>query len=114
MQRLLAAILALAALTVTAAMPVRADGDVTVRSSEAQVNFPRGVSFRLEAESATTITDVQLQVNTPGQRYGSAVRNVRPTFVAGPRVNASWSWPRFGGQLPPGAEITYRWRITEA
>jgi len=95
------------------ATPVRAEEGVVVRASEAQVNFPRGVSFRLEAESAAGIADVQLQVNTPGQRYGAAVRNVRPTFAAGPSVTATWTWPRFGNQLPPGAEVTYRWRITE-
>src|SRR5215207_10883940 len=110
MWSLVAAVLVLLVLAPVA----RAEDSVVIRSSEAQVNFPRGVSFRLEAESASGITDVQLQVNTPGQRYGSAVRNVRPTFAPGPRVNATWTWPRFGDQLPPGAEIAYRWRITEA
>jgi hypothetical protein len=102
----------LAALVLAA--PARAEETVVVRASEAQVNFPRNVSFRLEAESAAGITDVQLQVSTPGQRYGSAVRNVRPTFAPGPRVTATWTWSRFGDQLPPGAEVSYRWRITEA
>ena len=100
-------------LLLNAAPPVRADGGVAVRSSEAQINFPRSVTFRLDAESETAISDVQLQVRTPGQRYGSAVRNVRPSFSPGQRINATWSWPRFGSQLPPGAEITYRWRITD-
>ncbi len=92
----------------------RAESGVVVRASDVEVNFPRNVTFRLEAESAAEITDVSLQVNTPGQRYGSAVRNVRPTFTPGPRVTATWSWPRSGNGLPPGAEITYRWRITDA
>jgi hypothetical protein len=86
---------------------------VVVRASEAEVNFPRGVSFRLEAESAAGIRDVQLQVHTPGRRYGAAVRNVRPSFSPGQAVSASWTWPRFGNALPPGTVITYRWRITD-
>lgn len=91
-----------------------ADGSVLVRASQAEVDFPRNVTFRLEAESAAPITDVSLQVNTPGQRYGAAVRNVRPSFTPGPTVSATWTWPRAGNGLPPGAEITYRWRITAA
>ncbi|MGD9892418.1 MAG: peptidase MA family metallohydrolase, partial [Dehalococcoidia bacterium] len=103
-------------LTLLVALPLvaTAEGAVVVRASQAEVDFPRSVTFRLEAESATPITGVTLQVNTPGQRYGSAVRNVRPSFTAGPAVSATWTWPRMGNGLPPGAEITYRWRITDA
>jgi hypothetical protein len=91
-----------------------AEGSVVVRASQADVDFPRSVTFRLEAEGAAPITDVSLQVNTPGQRYGAAVRNVRPNFTPGPTVSATWTWPRTGNGSPPGAEITYRWRITAA
>ena len=100
-------------LAVGRAAPVRADTPVVVRSSAAEVNFPRDVSFQLEAESAAGISDVQLQVNTPGRRYGAAVRNVRPSFAPGQTVSASWTWPRYGNALPPGTVITYRWRITD-
>ena len=90
-------------------------GDVvTVHASRAEVSFPRAVRFYLDAESAPGITDVQLQVRTPGQRYGSATRNLRPTFTPGARVQADWTWARLGASLPPGAEVVYRWRITDA
>jgi hypothetical protein len=92
---------------------VGAEEPVVVRASRAEINFPRNVSFRLEAESDVEITDIQLQVNTPGQRYGAAVRNVRPSFTPGQQITATWTWPRRGSGLPPGAEITYRWRITD-
>jgi hypothetical protein len=91
-----------------------AEGSVVVHASLADVDFPQSVTFRLEAESATQITDVSLQVNTPGQRYGAAVRNVRPSFTPGQSVSATWTWPRAGNGLPPGTEIIYRWRITAA
>jgi len=106
--------LASALLAVGGTATVRADTPVVVRASEAEVNFPRGVSFRLEAESVAGISDIQLQVNTPGRRYGAAVRNVRPSFSPGQAVSASWTWSRFGNVLPPGAVVTYRWRITDA
>lgn len=60
------------------------------------------------------ITDLQLQLSTPGRRYGAAIRNLRPTFTPGQRVAASWTWARFGSDLPPGTEISYRWRMTDA
>lgn len=110
--RLVAAIAVLLLVSIPAT--AGAESSVVVRASNVEVNFPRNVTFYLEAESAAEITEVSLQVNTPGQRYGSAVRNVRPTFTPGPRVTATWSWPRSGNGLPPGAEITYRWRITDA
>ncbi|MGH2585208.1 MAG: hypothetical protein ACRDJE_09860, partial [Dehalococcoidia bacterium] len=109
----LSAALALLAVLCVLAGSVSAEEPLLVRASDVQVSFPRGVSFHLEAESPTGIADVQLQVNTPGRRYGAAVRNVRPSFTPGGQVVATWTWPRFGSQLPPGAEITYRWRITE-
>jgi hypothetical protein len=110
--RLLAAV-ALLVVLLALTGSVHAEEPLLVRASEVQVSFPRGVSFRLEVESPAGIADVQLQVNTPGRRYGAAVRNVRPNFTPGGQVVATWTWQRFGNQLPPGAEITYRWRITE-
>lgn len=107
-------LLTLIALSLMRTGTAGAEQSVVVRASEAEVNFPRNVSFRLEAESDTEITEVTLRVNTPGQRYGAAVRNVRPSFTPGQSVTATWTWPRSGNGLPPGAEITYRWRITEA
>jgi len=112
-RRVLAIIVLLAVAALTAAHPARAEGGAVVRASEARINFPREISFRLDAESSAEIVDVQLQLNTPDQRYGAAVRNVRPSFTAGRQITASWSWPRWGNQLPPGALVTYRWRITD-
>jgi hypothetical protein len=94
--------------------PAAADGAIVVRSWDARVDFPRSIGFTLDAEAAAGVTDVQLQVSTPGQRYGNATRNVRPRFTPGQSVRAEWLWPRFGSALPPGSEVVYRWRITDA
>lgn len=102
----------LATLTLPAARAVAAG--VTVISSAARVEFPWGVTFTLEAVSEVEITDVSLLVNLPNQRYGAYPRHVRPDFRPGPRVTATWTWRRFGSQLPPGADISYQWRITDA
>lgn len=107
---LLVALLAALALPATR---VAAAG-VTVISSAARVDFPWGVTFTLEAASEAGISDVSLLLSLPNQRYGAYPRNVRPDFQPGPRIIATWSWRRYGSQLPPGAEISYRWRITDA
>lgn len=112
--RLLLLLLLVVALVALRPDPAGADATITVGRSEATVSFPGAVSFRLEAESAAEITGVTLLATTPGRRYGGALHNFRPTFTPGPRVAASYTWRRFGSALPPGTEITYRWRITAA
>ncbi len=89
-------------------------GDQADVSTGVRVEFPAGVTFTLDARAAAEITDVSLQLNTPGQRYGAYPRNVKPDFRPGFHVTASWTWRRFGSQLPPGADISYRWQITDA
>jgi hypothetical protein len=104
-----------AVLAALALPPVRAAAaGVTVISSTARVDFPWGVTFTLEAASEAGISDVSLLLSLPNQRYGAYPRNVRPDFQPGSRILATWSWRRYGSQLPPGAEISYRWRITDA
>jgi hypothetical protein len=106
--------LALAAAALVPAPPTRAEVAITVIASTARVSFPAGVTFTLEAASDAEITGVALLLDTPTQRYGGYVRTVRPDFRPGTRVTATWTWRRFGTNLPPGAEIAYRWRIADA
>lgn len=102
---------------ITALSPVRiarAGSGITVNAVSAQVSFPSGVSFSLEAESAFAITDVVLLLNPVNQRYGAYTRNIRPDFQPSQRIATSWTWRRAGSSLPPGAEISYQWRMTDA
>lgn len=108
------ALLTLALARLAPASAAQAGGEINVISSAARVNFPASVTFSLEAESSAPITAITLQLNTPTQRYGAYPRNVRPEFQPGTRVAATWTWRRFGSSLPPGADVTYRWLITDA
>src|SRR6266581_5307204 len=60
--------------------PARAEGSITVVSSEASVQFPTTVTFTLVAASPGTITSVGLAVNTPGKSYGAIPLDVHPAF----------------------------------
>lgn len=109
----LATILVALALAASA-REARAGAGITVTGGGARVSFPTGITFTLDAESSAEITDVTLLLNTPNLRYGAFTRNVRPDFRPGDRVNASWTWRRSGSSLPPGADISYQWRLTDA
>jgi hypothetical protein len=112
-----AALAVLVVVLVTAAPGLRvthAESGIKVTGSTARVSFPAEVTFSLDAESGSEITEVTLLLNTPGQRYGAYTRNVRPDFSPGQRVTATWTWRRYGSSLPPGTEITYLWRLTDA
>ena len=93
---------------------LRAAAPIVINRSEARVTFPTGVTFTLDAEATEAITDVALQITVPSQRYGSFPQNVRPDFRPGNRVTASYAWRRLGSALPPGAVVSYRWRVTDA
>lgn len=110
------ALLAVFILLLATAAPTAVHGGdaLTVLDSAARVNFPSGVNFSLDAASGAEITEVSLLLSTPSQRYGAYTRNVRPDFRPGTRITASYTWPRYGTNLPPGSEISYRWRLSDA
>ena len=92
--------------------PVEADAGIEVLSTDVRMNFPSGVLFTLEAQSAEAISSVTLIASPANQRFGAYTRSIKPAFSPGARISASYTWPRFGAQLPPGALITYRWRLS--
>jgi len=85
-------------------------GGIVIRSSEHQVTFAEGIIFRLEAESESDITSVELVYRLEGER---AINRAYPEFTPGPRVEATWEWELERGALPPGARITYHWIIED-
>jgi hypothetical protein len=112
----IAGLLALVVLLATAppATVAHAESGISVTGSSARVNFPTGVTFTLTAESASAISDVTLLLNTPNLRYGAYTRSVRPDFQPGEHITATHTWRRYGSALPPGAEVSYQWRLTDA
>ncbi|MGI8552749.1 MAG: peptidase MA family metallohydrolase [Dehalococcoidia bacterium] len=96
--------------------PAWADAQITVTSTRAQVNFPLGATFTIAATSASSITAVSLEVNTPGKSYGAIPVDLPAdarTFHPGTAVTQRWDW-RSPGNIAPGSEIAYRWLLTDA
>ena len=101
----------LAAQSVVAATPAPIPG-FSVSRNEATASFPQGITFFLDATSETPIADVALLFNTPGTLTLSVEL---PRFDEG-ATSLAIEHPVSldAGQLPPGLDVLYHWRITDA
>lgn len=92
-----------------------AQDEITVISSSTLIAFPYAITFNLEAESSTQISDIDLEYRLERLSLVPVSWRVDVDFTPGLRVNASWTWNMLeSGGLPPGAEIDYWWLIEDA
>jgi hypothetical protein len=104
--------LGLILLTVTSAF-VFPPADVT--TNEIMLQFPESVTFRAGFTSDAEITSVVLEYGNEQQTCGEVIAKAFPQFTPGKTVQAEWTWEmRQSGSLPPGAQLWWRWRITDA
>jgi len=92
-----------------------AQDEITVLSSDADPYFPYRITFNLEAESSSEITDIDLAYRVERLSLVTISCRVDADFTPGLRVNATWTWNMLEtGGLPPGAEVEYWWLIEDA
>jgi len=92
-----------------------AQGEIAVISSTVVAVFPYAITFNLDAESATEITDIDLEYRVSRLSLVPVSCRVDADFTPGQRVSASWTWNMLEtGGLPPGTEVEYRWLIEDA
>lgn len=109
-------LLLLVTLVLLAAVPTigLAQDEITVISSGAQAQFPYAITFDLEAESATEITDIDLEYRVERRSLVPVSCRVNVDFSQGQRVTASWTWDMLDtGGLPPATEVEYWWLIED-
>jgi len=109
-------LLLIVALVLFAAVPTigLAQDEIAVIFSGAQAQFPYAITFQLEAESATEITDIDLEYRVERQSLVPVSCRVNVDFTQGQRVAASWTWDMLEtGGLPPGTEVEYWWLIED-
>jgi hypothetical protein len=88
---------------------------VTWTSNEIILNFPETATFRATLTSDTDIVSIELEYGNEQQTCGDVIARAFPTFAPGKTVEAEWTWEmRQSGSLPPGAQLWWRWRITDA
>ena len=94
---------------------ILAQGEITVISSDAEMQFPSTITFSMEAEAASDIADIDLVYRKSGESLIPVSSRVDVDFIPGQLVAASWTWDMLEtGGLPPGTEIDYWWLIEDA
>jgi hypothetical protein len=87
----------------------------SVTNNEIALNFPESATFRATLTSEAEITAVVLEYGNKQQTCGEVIAKAFPQFTPGKTVEAKWTWEmRQSGSLPPGAQIWWRWRATDA
>src|SRR6266511_6140086 len=87
----------------------------SVTSNEIILNFPEEATFHATITSDVDITSVVLEYGNEQQTCGEVIAKAFPQFTPSKSVHAEWTWDmRQSGSLPPGAQLWWRWRITDA
>ncbi len=106
--------LAALAILVSGGRPASAASPVDVSSDQATIDFPNTVTFHINATSASKISSLVLEYGDAELTCGDIVAKAFPQFTPGTSVQADWTWDmRQSGSLPPGAQIWWRWRMTD-
>jgi len=121
MRRLIAAVLAgilLSAFrtpTLVKASHDLAVSNIEVTRNEILLNFPETATVRLSLTNDIEITSVVLEYGTEQQTCGEVIAKAFPEFIPGTTVDTQWTWEmRQSGSLPPGTQLWWRWRLTDA
>ena len=84
---------------------------LAITQNEAAVDFPDGITFSLDAASADPIANVELLYHAQGRETLSVEL---PPFAPGStELDIEEPVDLRAGQLPPGIDVQYHWRITE-
>jgi len=101
------------ALLVFAPAASSAPGSLQVLDSRTVAGFPTSLVFTVEAEGPSPVTDIRLLYTVDKMNYASVTSEAWAEFDPGTSVSASWTWDMRYASLPPGADITYWWRVAD-
>ncbi|HYO30426.1 MAG TPA: peptidase MA family metallohydrolase [Thermomicrobiales bacterium] len=88
-----------------------AEADVTVTAESAVAAFPAGIDFSVEASSPDGIAEAELFWRPAMEE---TLTLGLPEVEPGPTVELDHRVELRAGALPPGLDVHYRWRFTEA
>src|SRR5215211_6660642 len=95
--------------------PAFASPAPTVTNDEIILNFPETATFHASFTSEADITSVVLEYGNEQQTCGDVIAKAFPQVTPDETVDAEWTWEmRQSGSMPPGAQLWWRWRITDA
>ncbi len=109
---MIAFILSFSLLTVTTAF---ASPLPDVTNNEVVLEFPETATFQATITSVSEIQSIVLEYGNEQETCGEVIAKAFPQFTPSKAVNAEWIWDmRQSGSLPPGAQLWWRWRATDA
>lgn len=86
-----------------------------VTNNNVILEFPETATFSATITADTDIVSVVLEYGNRQQTCGEVIAKAYPEFTPGKRADVAWTWEmRQSGSLPPGAQLWWRWRITDA
>lgn len=90
---------------------VLAEGEITVTANTYEYSFAEEIVFRLVAESSSEINAITLTYRIGDE---PVTNRAYPEFNPAKQVEAEYIWRLQRGEIPPGSDIEYYWRIEDA
>lgn len=87
---------------------------ISIVTTETQTDFPNSLTFTLEAQSSHQISDIELRYQINKVTAAPIITSITPEFTPDINVVTSWTWDTRKSSLPPGAQINFKWIVTNA
>jgi hypothetical protein len=102
----------LGVLVLSMALPPMAAAETSIQVLDQKVDavFRDHITFTVNVQSATSITDVRLLYKVAGY---PATNRGQATFEPGTQAEATFKLDQAKSYLPPGSKLTYYWQITD-
>jgi hypothetical protein len=86
-----------------------------VENNRTVMDFPNTITFQLTVRNQVPIERIVLEYGVERLTCGEVTAKAFPDFEPATRVEAEWTWDmRQSGSEPPGAQIWWQWRVTDA
>ena len=96
-------------------LSLAAGAQATFSENKATLSFPETVTFSTKIQSDVQISNVVLEYGVDQLTCGNVVGKAFPEFTPGKTLSVSWQWNmRQSGSIPPGAELWWRWVVTDS
>ena len=100
-----------------AVAPASAQGTspIAVSNSTIQADYPNSLTFTCHAQDTNSITDIRLEYQVEQMSFAQVTSEAQVTFNPATSVDASYELNmQQYGQIPPGVNITYWWKVKDA
>jgi len=115
MRRWIIALLLLSSLALAEApLPATAQSGITPTNDQATLEFPDRITFSVSLQSSAEIKTITLEYGVAQLTCGTVLAKAFPEFTPAKKVTAQWTWEmKQSGSQPPGAQIWWRWHVTD-